>query len=251
VWWEKVGSSPTATPTRLEPYADVVPAQGPTGTQVRVTGGGFPANTTVNLYLAGLVQASAEQMTSAEVRASATTNGDGNYSMDFTIPSTWPDGSAVEPGRLSLLVATQDFGVEASAVFEVTSAPASGGNPSAQVSPSSGGEGTRVTVSGGGFPGNTRVRAYLAGLASISALSDDDMRDYAEANTDALGNYSLAFNMPGEWPNDDDIETGKLLILIATDNFEFEASAEFDFFVEAPNASIKFRRRWGRGTGQW
>lgn len=241
VWWEKVGSGPTATPTRLQPYADVVPSSGPTGTQVRVSGGGFPANTTVNLYLAGLVQATSENLTSAQVRATTTTNNSGNYSMNFTIPNTWPDGSPVEPGRLALLVATQDFNVEASAVFEVTSPPVSGGNPFAQVSPSSGGADTRVTVSGGGFPANTRVRAYLAGLATASALNDDDdPEDYASTTTDGQGNYSMSFDMPDEWPDGDDIETGKIIILVATDDFGVEASAEFDFFTddEVPNVSI-------------
>jgi hypothetical protein len=240
VWWEKVGSSPTATPTNIHPYADVVPAQGPTGIEVTVSGGGFPANATVNLYLSGLVQASAEQATSAQVRATTTTNNNGNYSMKFTIPNTWPDGSPVEVGKLALLVATQDFGVEATAVFEVTSPPVSGGNPYAQVSPSSGGADTRVTVRGGGFPANTRVRAYLAGLATASALNSDDMESYASTTTDGAGNYSLSFDMPDEWPDGDDIETGKIIILVATDDFGVEASADFDFFTddETPNASI-------------
>src|SRR5690606_5982276 len=69
---------------------------------------------------------------------------------------------------------------------------------------------------------------------------NDDMRSYASATTDNQGNYSMSFNMPEEWPDDDDIETGKIMILVATDNFGVEATAEFDFFREdeVPNASI-------------
>jgi hypothetical protein len=251
VWWEKIGDGPTPTPTRIEPYVDVSPSQGPTGTTVRVSGGGFPANTTVNLYLGGVAQEASAAAASAQVRASTTTNNSGGYSMEFAIPNTWPDGSPVEPGRLVVLVATQDFNVEATAIFDVTGSQSGGGNPYAQVSPSSGGAGTRVTVSGGGFPANRRVRAYLAGLATASALSaDDEPRSYASTTTDDQGNYSLSFTMPEEWPDDDDIETGKLIILIATDDFGVTASADFDYFHEdeVPNASINVSPRSG-GAG--
>ena len=241
VWWEKIGSSPTSTPSRDEPYVNVVPSQGPTGTQVRVSGGGFPDRTNVNLYLGGLVQASSIQASNAEVRASTQTDDDGEFSMTFNIPNNWPDGSPVEPGKLVVLVATNDFGVEASGIFEVTSPPVSGGNAYAQVSPSSGYAGTDVTVRGGGFPPNTRVRAYLAGLVSVSSLTnDDDMKVYDSEQTDAQGNYVLNFEIPDEWPDGDDLETGKIMILVATDNFGVTASTDFDFFKdgEEPNPYI-------------
>lgn len=245
VWWERIGDKPTATPTPgpTNPYLDVVPDTGGAGTEVTATGGGFPANTRVNLYLGGIAQASALSAGDAQVRASTTTDRNGLFSMTFDMPATWPDGTPLEAGRLVVLVATEDFETEASAVFEYVPGPTTptatpaptAPDPYASVSPGSGGAGTRVTVSGGGFPRNTDIDVYLAGLASVAAASPSS---YASGRTDDSGNFSLSFNMPDEWPDDDDVETGKIVILVATRDFEVQASTDFDFFVDAPNPSI-------------
>ena len=243
VWWENVGTSPTATPTPtptsgpVSPYLDVVPGSGGAGVKVTLTGGGFPANTTVNLYLGGVVRASDAAAADATVRASAITDPFGNFSMKYTLPGTWPDGSPIEPGRLVFLVATADYSAEAAATFDYRSAtPTVSPKPSASVSPSSGGPGTRVTVSGGGFPANTTVNIYLAGLAEVTAASAPHA--YAQGATDGQGNYSIAFNLPEYWASGGAVPTGKLIILVATSDFSVEASAEFDYFVDAPNPSM-------------
>jgi hypothetical protein len=246
VWWEKIDGSLTATPTptatatpgAINPFLDVVPGSGGAGTTVTLTGGGFPANTTVNLYLGGVVRASDAAAAGATVRASAITDRFGNFSLNYTLPATWPDGAAIEPGRLVFLVATADFGVEATATFEYrTATPTASPKPSANVSPNSGGPGTRVTVRGGGFPVNTTVQVFLAGLAEVRAA--DAPRAYAEGRTDGLGNYDIAFNLPSEWATGGAVPTGKLIMLVATPDFGVEASAEFDFFVDPPNPSLE------------
>lgn len=248
VWWERLDSTatptptPTATPTptvETQPFVDLSPASGATGTTVRVAGGGFPATTQVDLYLGGVVRgAAAEAAAAGQSHATAITDRFGNFSMTFTVPTTWPDGAPVEPGKLFVLVATADFGVEAGATFDVIGVPPTVSvEPSASVSPSSGGPGTRVTVSGGGFPDNSTVNVYLAGLVQAAAAAAEP-QGIASGTTDGNGNFTVAFNMPETWPDGTAIPTGKVMILVATPNFSHEASADFDFFVQAPNPSI-------------
>ena len=120
---------PTPTPSN-SPYARVQPAAGSAGTQVTVEGGGFPANTQLNLYLSGLVTGRAGAAAAPNSYATATTDGAGNYRMTFTMPATWPNGRPIENGRLALLVSTIDFSRRASASFdyvEATPTPQPGG----------------------------------------------------------------------------------------------------------------------------
>ncbi|HXF61630.1 MAG TPA: PA14 domain-containing protein, partial [Caldilineaceae bacterium] len=203
VWWERIEDDEP----RENPFVNVRPSEGGPGTTVVVEGGGFPANTTVNLYLGGLVGAAALDATQAQVYDTTKTDGDGEFAMSFAVPAAWPDGTPLEEGTLVVVVATADFSVEASATFNfVPPPPADAPAPYANVSPSQGGPGTRVTVSGGGFPANTTVHVHLAGLAGVAAAAEEP-RSYASTRTDNQGNYSVSFNMPDEWPDDDKVET--------------------------------------------
>lgn len=232
-WWDRVGDDPG--PEDLDPYADVNPTSGPAGTTVIVTGGDFPANRPVYLYLGGVVQAS--QLSGPPQRyASGITNNDGDYRLSFVMPATWPDGSPIEAGDLFVHVATDNFTHEASDLFEFQVAAPSG-EPTLNVNPSSGGPDTPVTLSGSGFPANTRINAHLARV--VSAASSGEPETYGSTMTDAQGNFSFAITIPREWRGtDDEIDTGTLMVLVATDNFAVQASASFDYFVEVPRPTI-------------
>ena len=81
---------------------------------------------------------------------------------------------------------------------------------------------------GVGFPGNTPVALYLAtfdGGGEGSGLN----QQYAAATTDASGAFALAFTVPAEWPNGEEIESGRLVVLVATNDFGTQASALFDY----------------------
>lgn len=124
---------PTATPTTVPPtvtatatpvpVAAVAPTTGGAGTTVTLQGGGFPANTTVNVHLGALVAAAAEAA-APHVYATTQTDDNGNYSVSFALPATWPDGSPVTAGQLVIVVATADFAAQASAVFTYEMTPA-------------------------------------------------------------------------------------------------------------------------------
>lgn len=105
----------TATATPF-PVATLDPTAGGAGTDVTIRGGGFPANTTVNVHLGTLVAALAA-VEAPSVYATTTTDSAGDYQVTFTMPATWPDGAPLPNGRLVVLVATEDFSAQASAVF--------------------------------------------------------------------------------------------------------------------------------------
>ena len=142
------------------------------GTSVTVSFGNFPANTAVNLYIGGFAGAASVQASNAQVYASGSSDRFGRGSLTFTMPSTWPDGSPIRPGKLVLLVATPGFGVSAGAEFDyLKPQPTVAPNPYARVNPSSGGAGTQVTVQGGGFPANTALNLFLGGVVTASSAN--------------------------------------------------------------------------------
>ena len=258
VWWERISGtatptttstvtatptgSPTVTPTGTpSAFADVSPASGSGGTQVTVSGGNFPANTRINVYMGGLASSRASATSAEQVYATTVTDRTGAFSVGFTMPDTWPDGQEIQEGRIAILVATTDFAVEASAIFTYeaprpTVAPA----PYVQVAPRTGGPGTRVTVSGGGFAANTQVSAYLAGVAGVRGLSAAAAPSArATTTTDGNGNYSMQFTMPSSWPNGPAVETGKLMVVVATSGFNEQATTTFDYFVSAPKPTLR------------
>lgn len=240
-WWERIHApTPTRTPTRTptpparSPYADASPSSGVVGTQVDVSFGGFPANSAVNLYLGGYVRAA--DAASSTIYASGASDRFGNGSLSFTVPAAWPDGAPIQPGKLALLVATNNFGVSAAAEFDVTAPrPTVAPNPYVDINPASGGPGTQVTVRGGGYPANRTISIYLGGVVRASAA---DATPVVMTSSDGNGNFSTTFTMPTTWPDGSTIATGKLVVLAATSDFAAQNSATFDFFVTPPNPSI-------------
>jgi hypothetical protein len=113
--------APTAAPN---PYAQVSPGSGTAGTFVTVSGGGFPPNTVLQTHLAR-IGGSVGGGESYARYASASSDAAGNFVMSFVMPATWPNGATIATQRLVILVATDDFAVEAGTSFsfqQVTSA---------------------------------------------------------------------------------------------------------------------------------
>ena len=88
------GNNPPPQTSKAAPTAKVEPGRGSAGTQLTVSGSGFPSNIRVNVYLAGIVRASAADNGSPTIYASGITNSAGAYRLTFTMPATWPDGYA-------------------------------------------------------------------------------------------------------------------------------------------------------------
>jgi uncharacterized protein YraI len=266
-WYERV-SSPTPTPTHTptqtvtptptntptptptpdlptQPYVEARPSRGTGGTEVTLTGGGFPARTTLTVYLGAPVQAQALERSSANRYATTITDDDGDFAVAFPMPDEWPDGTPIASGQLLIMVATDDFIVSASTLFDYEAGePPVITEPSAVVDPSRGGPGTSVTVSGGGFPAGARVNIHLAGVVTAQSMSGAPVV-YASTTARSDGTFDVGFTMPATWPNGSTIESGKLAVLAATDNFAIEATTLFDYFVQRPNPSISAQPLFG------
>lgn len=228
--------TPTNTPTpALNPFVDAEPTTGGGGTRVSLHGGGFGPGATVNVYL-GTFDAQIGSESGNNVRyAAITADNNGYFTVAFNMPARWPDGSSIEPGLLLILAETNNFAQQASAVFDyLEPTPTPTINPYARVEPAAGSPGTEITISGGGFPANVRVDLYLAGLVKSSAAAAARPNSYAAATTDASGNYTMRFTMPATWPDGQTIATGRLALLIATEDFRYRASASFDYVVATP-----------------
>lgn len=117
-----VSPTPT-TAVSPTPAANVrlTPATGGPNTQVVITGSGFPANSSVYVYL-GAFDGAIDPNDNPEHYVILPTDAAGEYSGVLAIPATWPNGDAIPAGPLIVLVATNDFSVQASATFTYTGA---------------------------------------------------------------------------------------------------------------------------------
>jgi type VI secretion system secreted protein VgrG len=116
---------PTATPlpTAAVPFINLSPNAGAGGTVVTVSGNNFPANTTLGIYLAAF-DGEFDQPGPSQRYATGATDGGGNYSITFTLPEEWPNGDSIDSGLIVVLVATNDFTVQASALLDYTNTTA-------------------------------------------------------------------------------------------------------------------------------
>ena len=230
--------SPTPTPTPVpaqNPFVEVTPLTGSGGTRVTLQGGGFAPGASVNVHL-GTFDAQIGSGGGDNVRyAAVTADSNGYFTVAFNLPSRWPDESPVAAGLLLILAETNNFAQQASAVFDyLAPTPTPTINPFARVEPPAGSAGTALTISGGGFPANMQVDLYLAGLVSSEVAAAARPNSYASTTTDGSGNYQLNFVMPATWPDGRALASGRLALLVATQDFRVRASATFDYLVPTP-----------------
>lgn len=115
---------PTATPAETatpvpQPFVNLDPGAATAGTLIQVTGGGFPANTALDLYL-GIFDGEISPNDSAVSFASTVTNDEGNYSMSFVMPDDTPTGVLIPSGRIAVVVATDGFALQAASTLDFT-----------------------------------------------------------------------------------------------------------------------------------
>lgn len=266
-------ATPTLTPTVVQPSANVQPNAGGPGTTITVNGGGFPANTTVNVHLGAFVGVRSSAI-DPESYATTTTDRTGSYSVAFDLPATWPDGSPIGDGQVMVLVATENFGQQATAILNFTAiAPAptatatatepatptpTGTQPATptatntppptptpaetatavpqpfvRLDPTAATPGTLIQVTGGGFPANTQLGLYL-GIFDGEISPNDSAVTFASTISDGAGNYTMSFVMPEDTPTGVLIQSGKIAVIVATNGFELQASATLDFTGTEP-----------------
>ncbi len=250
------------------PLLSVSPNYGGPDTPVTITGDGFPAGATVYIKLGTSVQDAAGREAYVQVRADLQGNIAIPFTMpgywpggmpilvrDVVVLGTTGDGRGYGWMGFAYLnhvaqIVEQVFGTEATpeatplsgsgsddpaAAAPVTGEPATTDaptvvlNPAIALSPSAGPEGTRVSISGSGFPADTQLSIRF-GLPATGL----DAMEYATAATDATGAFQTEFIMPGKWSDGAPIVESNLVILVTNSDGSAQAAADFLLAVVTP-----------------
>jgi hypothetical protein len=97
---------------QAEPYIVLDPIAGGPGTSVALSGSGFPAETQVSVRL-GPPSVGATPQSYGD----ATTDADGRFTLAFTMPVQWPDGTPITETDLVVVVLNEDGSTRATAPF--------------------------------------------------------------------------------------------------------------------------------------
>lgn len=117
---------PTITPSPMmtqaaEPSVQADPKSGGAGTEVVLTGDGFPVDTALIVHMVQPIQASGGDSRPAGPTV-ATTNAEGPFELTFVVPETWPSGATIESGEVLLYVVTEDYSIQAYDTFDYVAA---------------------------------------------------------------------------------------------------------------------------------
>ena len=96
----------------VEPAITVDPVAGAAGTEVTVSGHGFPSGLEINIRL-GPPDVGASPL----AYATTTTTTDGAFVTSFVLPATWPDETPIVEGELLIIALIPDGSVKATAPF--------------------------------------------------------------------------------------------------------------------------------------
>ena len=175
-----------ATPVEASIVVD--PASGGAGTEITVTGEGFPAGVEINIRLGP-----PEMGASPEAYATATTAESGRFVTAFALPDMWPDGTAILQENLLIIALIPDGSVRATAPLAYQ--PSLFPTPELTLDPPNGEPGQRVVVTGAHFqPG----AAIVVRVTAPEAASDQ--RNLALVVSDSEGAFRTAITIPKMWP---------------------------------------------------
>lgn len=165
----------------------VDPTSGAAGTEVIVTGEGFPANIEINIRLGP-----PEMGASPEAYANTMTTENGAFVTAFAIPNKWPDETPIVEEELLIIALIPDGSVKATASFDYQ--PTLGLAPEIALTPPNGKPGQRVVVRGVNFPREMAISLRLSSPASAHA-----MEEVAQIVSDKEGRFRTVIIIPDTW----------------------------------------------------
>lgn len=169
------------------PSIEVEPTSGLAGTDITVTGKGFPAGVEISIRL-GPPGVGA----SPEAYAVATTTGRGAFVTAFVLPEMWPDGTPIVEEALLIIALTSDGSVKATASFNYR-APLNP-TPEFALDPANGEPGQHVVVTGANFPSSAPMTLHLS-----SPASDHVGEVLAQIVSDEHGSFRTVIAIPITW----------------------------------------------------
>lgn len=188
-----------------EPRVSISPQSGPPGSEIEVTASGFPPNQEVQV-------GAGREGTEFGVTRMVTTDAAGAVNTTITLPESAEPG---DPWGVVVRVVEEGGARASSETFQIIGeAPE---EASVSISPAQGPPGTRVAVSGSGFPSNAAVNIGVGAPASEYVIID-------AAETDAEGGVQTTTTIPTE------AEAGERLVVVVVtaDNEVRGVSDPFD-----------------------
>lgn len=224
----------TGSSNASRPQIILTPSAGAPNSAVNVDGSGFPVNAHIELKISSSTLPS-ESQPIGEVVA----DDNGQFKLIFIIPPTWSDGKPIGDGGLVLSGTTSDSSVTASAQYQVqaetpsaqsTRSSADTGSvsgstaPKINLTPDSGGPGTRVELTGNDFPVDTAIDVHI-GLSDAGVSS----QPYATGISDRYGNVVLQFAIRDALPDGTALKRSRLVIEATTKDGGAKARADFNY----------------------
>ena len=213
-----VVSTCTRNTTSESPDISIDPATGGPNARVLVNGAGFPAGTILNVRL-GPPSVGATPQSYGQVIV----DGKGEFSVTFTMPAQWPDGTPITEKDLMIVVINEDGNVKATAPFSFE--PEVGGQPMLSLKPGNAGPGQQIEVVGYYFRAGAQIALRLG--VPNAGLGDDNLM---EVQADEHGTFEVALTLPATWPGSGAPITEQDLVIVAVDEGRDQALATASFF---------------------
>ncbi|MBI5931503.1 MAG: SH3 domain-containing protein [Chloroflexi bacterium] len=215
-----VGALTTVTFTASQTYTPVVvisPNTGPSGTNITVSGSGYPPSVSVSVRLA---ITSTDFLTTPYVTAVTSTSG--TFATSFIMPSKWPDNSTITQTNLQVVALVDGTSYVDSEAFTYQPAVSTA---VITINPTSASASTDISVSGSNFPANTTVEIRL-GLPSAGYISSP----YLTVSTNSSGAFTTPFTIPTQWTNGTPItDTALQVVVTVASNPSISAVTPFTF----------------------
>ncbi len=210
----------------VEPSIVVEPTSGGAGTEVAVSGEGFPAGVEISIRL-GPPDVGASPL----AYATTTATEKGVFFTSFILPEKWPDEVAIVEEELLIIALIADGSVKATARFDYQPLPTPA--PDMILNPENGGAGERVTVVGVNFPPGTAISLRLS-----SPASERPAEELAQVVSDEAGGFHTVIGIPVTWSGTEAAVREQELVMLAVSANGGQTLAQATFFNvggEAPS----------------
>lgn len=214
---------PAPVDSENAPTITVEPSTVGPNTPIRVTGQGYPPDTLLELR----VQRMPEGYTAAPL-GQATTDAEGNITLDAQVPALWLDGTRLSGPDITLELTTQDGDIRGVAVVPFEAAEL---ESYLEINPPDGAPGQEVRLMGHGFAPGTELAVRL-GLPE-GGLSGQDLES---ATVDPNGEFQALITIPKTWPDTNEPILDSTLIIALVDTASGETAATASFTNQAEQA---------------
>ncbi|MDX1689075.1 MAG: hypothetical protein R3248_13920 [Candidatus Promineifilaceae bacterium] len=202
----------------VEPAIVVEPTSGGAGTEVVVSGEGFPAEVEISIRL-GPPDVGASPL----AYATTTTTERGVFATSFVLPERWPDEAPIVEEELLIIALIADGSVKATARFDYE--PLRTPAPDVILNPENGEPGERVEIVGANFLPGMAISLRLS-----SAEAERPAEEVAQVVSDEAGGFRTVIAIPVKWSGSEAAVREQELVVAAVSAVGGQTLAQATFF---------------------